>query len=60
LYQREDDPVASIAIPLAAHKRSTSPLIQLYKDLGLLTPVKATGSLEGFFARAMAALQARS
>ena len=60
LYQREDDHVASIAIRLAAYKRSAAPVIQFYKDLGLPTPVKATGFLEEVFASTMAAVQARS
>jgi adenylate kinase len=60
LYQREDDHAASIAIRLEAYKRSTAPLIQFYKDLGLLTPVDAVGSAEEVFARTMAALQARA
>lgn len=59
LYQREDDHAASIAIRLEAYKRSTAPLIQFYKDLGLLTPVDAVGSADEVFARTMAALQAR-
>jgi adenylate kinase len=60
LYQREDDNAASIAIRLEAYKRSTAPLIQFYKNLGLLTPVDATGSSEEVFVRTMEALKARS
>jgi len=60
LYQREDDHALSIAIRLEAYKHSTAPLIQFYKDLGLLTPVDAIGSSEEVFARTMAALQARA
>jgi adenylate kinase len=60
LYRRDDDNPASIAIRLEAYKRSTAPLIQFYKDLGLLTPVDAVGSADEVFARTMAALQARS
>jgi adenylate kinase len=57
LYQREDDNAASIAVRLEAYKRSTAPLIKFYKDLGLLTPVNASGSSEDVFTRTMAALQ---
>jgi adenylate kinase len=60
LYQREDDHAAAIAIRLEAYKRSTAPLVQFYKDLGLLTPVNAIGSSEEVFARTMAALQPRA
>jgi adenylate kinase len=60
LYRRDDDNPASIAIRLEAYKRSTAPLIQFYKNLGLLTPVDAVGSADEVFARTMAALQARS
>ena len=59
-YQREDDHAASIAVRLEVYKRSTAPLIQFYKNLGLLTPVDAVGSPEGVHARTMAALQARA
>jgi adenylate kinase len=59
LYQREDDHAASIAIRLEVYKHSTAPLIQFYKDLGVLTPVDAVGSAEEVLARTMAALQAR-
>ncbi len=60
LYQRNDDNPASIAVRLEAYKHGTAPLIQFYKDLGLLTPVDAIGSSEEVFARTMAALQARA
>ena len=60
LYRRDDDNPASIAIRLEAYQRSTAPLIQFYKDLGLLTSVDAVGSADEVFARTMAALQARS
>lgn len=60
LYQREDDNAASIAIRLEAYRHSTAPLIQFYKNLGLLTPVDALGSAEDVYARTLAALQARA
>jgi adenylate kinase len=60
LYQREDDNHTSIAIRLEAYKHSTAPLIQFYKDLGLLTPIDAMGSSGDVFARTMLALQARA
>ena len=41
LFQREDDRPESITVRLDAYERSTAPLIQFYKDLGLLLPVVA-------------------
>jgi adenylate kinase len=58
LYQREDDQPASITVRLDAYERSTAPLIQFYKSLGLLIPIVATGSPENIFARTIAALSA--
>lgn len=60
LYRRDDDNPASIAIRLAAYEHSTAPLIQFYKDLGLLTSVNAVGSAEEVYSRTMTALQARA
>jgi adenylate kinase len=60
LYRRDDDNPASIAIRLEAYQHSTAPLIQFYKNLGMLTPVNAVGSSEEIFARTMAALQSRA
>ena len=60
LYQRDDDHAASIAIRLEAYKHSTAPLIQFYRNLGLLTPIDAIGSAEDVYARTLAALQARA
>lgn len=44
LYQREDDRPESITVRLDAYERSTAPLIQFYKDLGLLVSIVAKGS----------------
>lgn len=44
LFQREDDRPESITVRLAAYERSTAPLIEFYKKLGLLVQVAATGS----------------
>ncbi len=60
LQQREDDLAESITIRLEAYKHSTAPLVQFYRNLGLLTPVDAVGSAEEVHERTMAALQARS
>ncbi len=51
LYQREDDRPESIAVRLDAYERSTAPLIQFYKDLGLLVSIVAKGSPDEIMAR---------
>jgi adenylate kinase family enzyme len=53
LYQREDDRPESVAVRLEAYQRSTAPLIQFYKDLGLLLPIVAQGSPGEILARTM-------
>lgn len=59
LYQREDDRPDSITIRLDDYVRSTAPLIQFYRSLGLLTPVLAMGTPQTIFERSLAELQAR-
>jgi len=53
LYQREDDRPESITVRLEAYERSTAPLIQFYKNLGLLLPIVAKGSPDEILARTM-------
>lgn len=60
LYQREDDRPESITVRLEAYERSTAPLIQFYRDLGLLVPVVAAGSPDDICARTISALEARA
>ncbi len=59
LYQREDDRPESITVRLEAYQRITAPLVQFYREYGLLTPVEATDSPEEIFQRSLAALEAR-
>jgi adenylate kinase len=58
LLQREDDRPEAIAVRLEAYDRSTAPLIQFYKDLGLLLPILAKGSPEEIAARTIDRLNA--
>jgi adenylate kinase len=44
LYQREDDRPESIKVRLEAYGPTTAPLIEFYKELGLLVSVPAGGS----------------
>jgi adenylate kinase family enzyme len=41
------------------YENSTAPLVQFYRQLGLLVPVAATGSPEEICARTMSALEKR-
>lgn len=53
LFQREDDRAEAITVRLEAYERSTAPLIQFYKNLGVLMPVVAKGSPNEILARTM-------
>jgi adenylate kinase len=57
LFQREDDRPEAIKVRLEAYDRSTAPLIQFYKALGLLIQVPATGSPEDIFTRTLSWLK---
>ena len=59
LFQREDDRPESIKVRLEAYDRSTAPLIEFYRGLGLLVQVAATGAPEEICDRAIAALKSR-
>ena len=56
LVQREDDRPESVTVRMETYERSTAPLINYYRNLGLL-PVAATGSPDEIYARTSAALQ---
>ena len=60
LYQREDDHPESITVRLDAYEKSTAPLIQFYRNRGLLVTIVATGSPAEIFQRTTLALQART
>jgi adenylate kinase len=57
LYQREDDRPESVTVRLEAYERSTAPLIEFYRDLGLLLPVAAMGSPAEICGRTVSALK---
>jgi adenylate kinase len=56
LIQREDDRPESITVRMEAYTRSTAPLIEFYRNLGLLVSIPADGSPEEIFERTLAAL----
>ncbi|MGA7295252.1 MAG: nucleoside monophosphate kinase, partial [Terriglobales bacterium] len=58
LYQREDDRPESVTVRLEAYERSTAPLIQFFKDLGLLLPIDAKGSPDEIVAQTIDKLDA--
>jgi adenylate kinase len=57
LFQREDDRPESIKIRLETYERSTQPLIEFYRTLGLLLPIAATGAPEEICSRTLVALK---
>src|SRR5579864_2136623 len=59
LFLREDDRPESIKVRLEAYERSTAPLIDFYRDLGLLVEVSAKGSPDDIFENTFSQLEAR-
>ena len=59
LYQREDDRSESITVRMLAYQRSTAPLIDFYRNLGLLLPVVAEGSPAQICERTLTLLESR-
>lgn len=60
LIQREDDRPESITVRMEAYNRSTAPLIDFYRNLGLLVPIAGKGSPEEIFERTLSVLTQRS
>lgn len=46
LYQRTDDKEETVIKRLETYKRQTEPLIEYYRDLGLLEPISGDGTIE--------------
>jgi adenylate kinase len=59
LYQREDDRPESIRVRLQAYENSTAPLIEFYRERGLLITIPAGASPEETFLRTMALLEGK-
>jgi adenylate kinase len=57
LFQREDDRPESVTVRMEAYARSTAPLIDFYRDRGLLLPIAATGTPEQICEGTVSALQ---
>lgn len=59
LFQREDDRPESIKVRLEAYDRSTAPLIEFYKNLGVLLPVAARGTPEQICEKTLPEVESR-
>jgi len=59
LIQREDDRPESVKVRLEAYERSTAPLIEFYRNAGLLLQVSAAGTPEEIFDRTLPELESR-
>jgi adenylate kinase len=59
LVQREDDRPESVRVRMEVYEKSTAPLTEFYRRLGLLVPVAAQPYPEGTLDRTLAALQSR-
>jgi adenylate kinase len=60
LYQREDDRPEAIRVRLQAYEKSTAPLIEFYRQRGLLTVIPAGTSPVETFQRTIEALEGKS
>jgi adenylate kinase len=56
LFQRDDDRPEAIRVRLDTYERSTAPLIDFYREMGLLVPVRATGAPEEIYTRTLSLL----
>jgi adenylate kinase len=59
LYQREDDRPEAIRVRMEAYHRSTEPLIEFYRQRGLLQAVSAEGTPQEILQRTMDSLALR-
>jgi adenylate kinase len=57
LYQREDDRPESIRVRMEVYERSTTPLIEFYREQGLLVSVLAHGKPAEILEATLAALR---
>lgn len=60
LVQREDDRPESVRVRMEVYEKSTAPLTDFYRRLGLLVPVAAQPFAEATLTRTLAALQSRA
>ncbi len=60
LVQREDDRPEAVRVRMEAYERSTAPLMDYYRQRGLLLTINAEGSPEEIFQRTLTALQEKT
>lgn len=60
LIQREDDRPEAVRVRMEAYEKSTSPLTEYYKKLGLLKTIPANGTPDEILARTLATLGVKS
>jgi adenylate kinase len=58
LYQREDDRPEAVQVRMKTYEHATAPLIDFYRDLGVLVSIPANGSPDEILARTLTALKA--
>jgi len=56
LYQREDDREETVRARFDVYARDTAPVLQYYRDAGLLREISGVGSREEIFLRVLASL----
>ena len=59
LFQRDDDRQQAVSVRLHTYMENTAPLIDFYKNLGLLISIPAVGSPEDIYERTVESLRAR-
>lgn len=60
LYQREDDRPEAVHVRMDVYKKSTAPLIEFYRDKGLLVTISAEGTPKEVFERTILALRKKT
>lgn len=56
LYQRDDDNETTVRSRLATYNQATKPLIDYYRNKGLLRPIQGVGSIDDIFNKIVAIL----
>jgi adenylate kinase len=60
LVQREDDQPESIRVRMEAYETATKPLVDYFRERGLLVPISGEGTPQEIFQRTLAALEKRN
>lgn len=57
LYQREDDRAEAVQVRIGVYREQTAPVLNFYRENGLLKEISGVGAVEEINARALAALE---